>query len=160
MITQIVEATNKDQNWGKFLVGKFDQKEWSTASAITREYAPASTTPILYARGWADHHRFVMDIETGEGLMVAPGGSAYHDLQKHSIWCCPMFEPFLAWWYTKWPEIDVGTFPEIVQLDDAEFAMYGYRRPGPLGRKYADVVFTAHDLTEEDQEKIAGLLAP
>lgn len=125
MKTQIVEATNNDLNWGKFLVAKFDEQEWGHRSTI----AP-SVHPLLMARGWGSFHRLVLDIETGEGFIISPGGSAHADLQKKAVWVCPLLEPFLEWWYREWPAVDVGTFPAVVQLPDAEFMQFGYRRPG------------------------------
>lgn len=126
MITQIVEVINKNQNWGKFLIGKFNRDEWDRTTKI----GPPTSLPLLVQRGWATYHRLVLDIETGEAVMVSPGGSAHADLNKHQIWVCPMFEPFLEWWYKEWPAVDVGTFPDVVQLPDAEFQWAGYRRPG------------------------------
>ena len=71
----------------------------------------------------------VVDLETGEGAMFSPGGLAAADLQKHRIWVCPMFEPFLAWLY-KQDLSDLTKLPKHVDLPDAPFEMHGYRREG------------------------------
>ena len=80
MITKVIEATNGDQNWGKFLVGRFTPKEWNRRSAID---PPRS---LLQARGWPPKHNLVLDLQTREGAISAPGGHAGCDLKKHQIW--------------------------------------------------------------------------
>src|SRR5581483_9374539 len=79
-------------NWGKFMVARFDAEEWGRPSA----HPEAMKKSLLGQRGWAGHHILVVDLETGEGAMFRPGGLASADLNKHRVWVCPMFEPFLA----------------------------------------------------------------
>ena len=122
MITKIFEATNKDQNWGKFMVCRPDT-EWQYTSQVD----PGAL--LLRTRGWTREHVWVMDLQTGEGAYFKPGGLARADLNKHRIWVCPLFEPFLRWLYRQ-DLTELSALPDVVQLPDAEFAMYGYRRPG------------------------------
>lgn len=73
---------------------------------------------------------WVLDLQTGEGAFFRPGGYAAADLEKHRVWVCPLFEPFLEWLYRQ-DLTDLGQLPRLVELPDAEFAMRGYRRAGP-----------------------------
>lgn len=125
MKTRIIEASN-GFNWGKFMLGRFDS-EWERRPQIDGE---ASQMPLLRRCGWDNDHLMVVDLQTGEGAIFRPGGSAAADLNgKHKIWVCPLFEPFLAWLYRQ-PLADLDALPDVVQLDDAESAMHGYRRKG------------------------------
>lgn len=124
MNTRFVEATNGPRNWGKFMLGRFTEEEW-----LRRDVVGAHTS-LLAGRGWTVNHLLVFDLQTGEGAIFYPGGYAHADLQKHAVWVCPMFEPFLEWLYTQ-DLSDLDALPESVDLPDAEFAMAGYRRPGP-----------------------------
>jgi hypothetical protein len=121
--TKIIETTNGPRNHGKFLLGRFDG-EWSHPSAV------ASESLLLSLVGWGPEHLLVMDLQTGEGAIFRPGGSAKADLDKHAVWVCPLFEPFLEWLYRQ-DLGDLDKLPAHVDLPDAEFALYGYRRPGP-----------------------------
>ena len=125
MTPKIIEATNHPNgiNWGKFLVARFDQNEWTKRSDISK-------TPLLRSLGWSEEHLWVLDLQTGEGALFWPGGSAHHDLNKHQIWVCPLFEPFLTWLYQQ-DLTDLNKLPDIVVLRDAPSALAGYRRPGP-----------------------------
>jgi hypothetical protein len=124
MKTQIVEVTNGQRNWGKFLIGQFDEKEFARGSVLP---GYETKTPLVFQRGWGSDHFLVLDLETGEGAMFHIPGSATADLNKHQIWVCPMFEPFLEWLYANWKG---GDLPPLVDLPDAPFAMSGYRRKG------------------------------
>ena len=132
MKTKIIEGVQdleKPENWGKFLVGVLDE-EWARESRIS----PGQ--PLLRACGWWGPERlWVLDLQTGEGAYFSPGGMARADLEKHRIWVCPLYEPFLEWLYRQWNEcggkLDIDGLPDVVELPDAEFALYGYRRPGP-----------------------------
>lgn len=125
MITKFIEVTNGPRNWGKMMLGRFTPEEWSRKSIVSPEHF------LLWGRGWSRDHIFVLDLQTGEGGIFMPGGSARADLNKHKIWVCPMFEPFLEWLY-KQPDLsDLDKLPALVDLPEAEFQMSGYRRPGP-----------------------------
>lgn len=121
METKIIEATNGPRNWGKFMVCRFDG-EWSHRSAV-------DGLPLLRARGWAPDNVTVLDLQTGEGAIFRPGGLASADLQKHRVWVCPLFEPFLGWLYQQ-DLTDLQALPDLVDLPDAPFEWAGYRRPG------------------------------
>lgn len=122
MQTKFIEATQPThQNCGKFMLGRFDHDEWQRRSEI-------GGGGMLHERGWSEHHILVLDLQTGEGAMFYPGGLAKSDLEKHQIWVCPMFEPFLEWLY-KQDLSDLNALPAQVEIE-APFSMRGYRRPG------------------------------
>lgn len=123
MKVKFIEVTNQNRNWGKFLLGRFDS-EWEYESTI------APGTKLLAGRGWTPSHLLILDVQTGEGAIFSPGGSAAHDLNKHKIWVCPMYEPFLEWLYRQ-DLSDLDKLPAFLDLKDAPFEMYGHRRPGP-----------------------------
>lgn len=123
MITKIVEVTNNQLNWGKFMLLRFDEAEWKFRSTI-------SGMPLFQTIGWNPRSLWVLDLQTCEGAAFRPGGVASYDLKKHKIWVCPMFEPFLEWLYLQNLD-DLDKLPAMVNLPDAEFAFAGYRRQGP-----------------------------
>lgn len=120
MKTKIIEGTN-GFNWGKFLVGQYNSEEWAKRSEIDGSL-------LLRGRGWSEDHIWVMDLQTGEGLCVRHGGMAVADLNKHKVWVCPMFEPFLIWLYKQKID-DIDSLPSLVQLE-GESSLAGYRRAG------------------------------
>lgn len=123
MTTKFVEATDAtDFNWGKFAVCRFEPEEWMRKSALDSRY-------LLAARGWSWGSLLVMDLQTGEGAIFRPGGLASADLDKHKVWVCPMFEPFLTWLYQQ-DLTDLNALPSMVNLGDVPTAMAGYRRTG------------------------------
>lgn len=130
MKTKFIEATN-GFNWGKFAVSEFTNEEWHLRSNLPG----AEHERLLYGRGWDRAHLLVLDLQTGEGAIFRLGGSARADLQKHRIWVCPLFEPFLEWLYVVNGEVSVAgwldSLPGYIELPNAPSAMYGHRRPGP-----------------------------
>lgn len=131
MKTQFIEVTQGSEfNWGKFMVGQFDEEEWERQSMLPGH---EGMMPLLRGRGWAPLHFLVLDIETGEAAMFNKGGLASADLDKHRVWVCPMFEPFLEWLYVQ-DFKDVSELPRYVKLDTDIAAMAGYRRRGPDGQ--------------------------
>jgi hypothetical protein len=139
MKVKLIEATNfrlKPDgskayfNHGKFMLGRFDADEWRWKSIIDER---AGLDSLLLQRcGWTPNHILVWDIQTGEGAIFRPGGLASYDLNKHRVWVCPLFCPFLEWLY-KQDLSDLDKLPDFIELDvkDAPFALSGYRRPGP-----------------------------
>lgn len=129
MITKIIEATNNELNWGKFMLMRPDT-EWSRMAliALDGETLPPRI-PLLRQIGWDRHHLWVLDLQTGEGAWFMPGGHARADLNKHRIWVCPLFEPFLEWVYEQDLQ-DITKLPDIIDLPNAPFNFYGYRREG------------------------------
>lgn len=120
MRTKIVEATN-GFNWGKFLIGAFDV-EWSQPSAIST----LSSQLLLAQIGHGPGEILVLDLQTSEGAIFRHGGYARADLNKHKVWVCPLFEPFLAWLYLQ---PDPFAISDVVHLDTpGDYA--GYRREG------------------------------
>jgi hypothetical protein len=134
MQTAILEATNGRQNWGKFLIGVFDD-EWRREVKVDGD---AIGGHLLARCGWSRRHIWVADLQTGEGAIFLPGGDAASDLAKHRIWVCPLFEPVLSWLYGFIAEAQTDTWlsalPAAIDLPDAPFAMAGYRRSGPTGK--------------------------
>jgi hypothetical protein len=134
MKTKIIEGVQSLEtpgNWGKFLLGVPDE-EWRYESRVDSAYS----WPLLGKVGWTIDHLWVLDLQTGEGAFFRPGGSAHADLDKHRVWVCPLFEPFLEWLYDRYrenPRLDIGDLPDVAELPDAPFALSGYRRPGPGG---------------------------
>lgn len=128
MDTRFVEVTNGPNNWGKFAVCQFTVEEWQSRSAIDPKRS------LLAGRGWTPEHMLVLDLQTGEGAIFAPWGLASADLnQKHKIWVCPLFEPFLNWLYLRYRAGGMfETLPVHVDIPDAPFAMHGYRREGKV----------------------------
>lgn len=162
MKTKIIEARTKGMtgNWGKFLVGQFSS-EWNRKPAIDGEFEDAEANaafkrmPLLRLRGWSNKHIMVLDIETGEGAIFRHGGNARADLNKHRIWVCPLFEPFLSWLY-KQDVSNIDKLPDKVELD-AEFMWHGHRRPGPTGDghpEYHDPSFPERHCDNEFCRKI------
>jgi hypothetical protein len=135
METKFVEAGHGERpgNWGKFLVARFDAAEWTEPARY-----PGCDYPCLIAsQSWAEDMVWVMDLATQEGAGFMPGGLAEADLQRHQIRVCPLFEPFLVWLYefvaehaeTWWQDL-----PRTLDLPDADFVLFGYRRPGASRR--------------------------
>lgn len=126
MIRHFIEASNTicgGINWGKFRLTRFDREEWTTKSEL-------DGLPLLHSRGWTPEHLEVFDLQTGEGALFKPGGSASHDLRKHRIWVCPLFEPFITWLW-KQDVRDITKLPRFVELE-CDGAMTGERRIGPV----------------------------
>jgi hypothetical protein len=116
---EVVEATNF--NWGKFMLGRFTNEEWALRSSL-------DGGPLIQQRGWSPEHILVLDIQTGEGAVFMPGGLVRHDLnERHQIWVCPMYEPFMEWLY-KQDLADLSKLPSIINLGIVPTAMQGYRR--------------------------------
>jgi hypothetical protein len=126
MKIKFIEATNHPEgfNWGKFMLARFEAEDWAYRSALVDDHRL-----LLAGRGWTDNHLMVTDIQTGEGAIFKPGGLAQADLQKHKIWVCPLFEPFLVWLYRQ-DLSDLDKLPAVVKLPDAPSAYSGYRREG------------------------------
>ncbi len=123
MESKFIEVTNGTLNWGKFLLLRFDT-EWAQQSAV-----PGVNSGLLRSIGWNHQLIYVLDMQTREGAAFVPGGCVKADLDKHRIWVCPMYEPFLEWLY-KQPAGRLCDLPDHVDLPDAPFAMAGYRRKG------------------------------
>lgn len=127
MKIKIIEVTN-GFNWGKFLLARFDV-EWQYRSQLEDDDFGG---PLLFQLGWRPEHLWVLDLQTGEGALFRPGGLAKADLDKHRVWVCPMFEPFITkLWRMDLSDLDA--LPDVMELSeaDAPSGFRGYRRPGP-----------------------------
>src|SRR5213075_3514951 len=116
MLTKIVEATQGDgwTNHGKFMLMRFDEEEWARRSTV------GPPQPLLDGVcGWGPEHLWVLDLQTGEGACFRPGGYATAHLDKHAVWVCPLFEPFVDWlWGQVRAGVDPFDLPERVELPD------------------------------------------
>jgi hypothetical protein len=127
MKTKIVEVCQPElRNWGKFMVAQFDEAETSHISAVTH-------SPFLVEVGYGGDIRrwlWVFDLQTGEGAIfpVLNRGSVRHDLDKHKIWVCLLYEPFIGWLYQNY-DGDIDKIPNYLEIN-APDGLYGYRRPG------------------------------
>jgi hypothetical protein len=142
MITKFVEATNYGpelggMNWGKFMVGRFTEEEWGHQSEI-------GFGSLIGGRGWDKRHLLVLDLQTGEGAIFLPGGFARADLEKHKIWVCPMFKPFLEWLY-KQDLTDLSKLPALVKFTEEE-APSSFYAPRNIGR----------EVSEPAEEQVSG----
>lgn len=118
-------------NHGKFMVMKFSGDDLTERCQVMAEDYPQL---LIRGRGWdPDRHIIVFDLQTGEGAIFNPGGLAAADLEKHRVWVCPMFEPFLEWLYEQ-DLSDLDALPRVIELPDAPMSLSGYRRKGPEGR--------------------------
>jgi len=120
VISKFIEANNGPLNWGKFALLRWNERELRARSAVDGRF-------LVLGRGWTPAHVWVLDLQTGEGVCVRPGGNARVDLTKHQIWCCPLFEPFLEWLYHQ-DLSDLCSLPERVDLPRAPFEYFGWRR--------------------------------
>lgn len=123
MKTRILEATNGEQNWGKFLVGVFDDDEWAYRSVVDEN------APLLRGRGISDNHFWLLDLQTMEGAMFRGGGYAPGDLDKHRVHVCVLYEAMLTELHARWPW-QLDDLPALLDLPEVPAALYGYRRPG------------------------------
>jgi hypothetical protein len=120
--TVFIEATSPQGNHGKFMLARWEGEEWARRSPIHDHLQ-------LLACGHDPQHLLVLDLETCEGAVMRPGGYAHADLEKHAIWVCPLFEPFLEWLW-KQDCSDLDKLPKHVEVS-APLQFAGYRRPGP-----------------------------
>lgn len=134
MITKFIEATEVTNfNWGKFAVCRFESSEWARPSELRdlRDLSDAErprSVSLLRERGWTAENILVLDLQTGEGAIFRPGGSARNDLNdKHQVWVCPLFESFLCWLYRQ-DLADISALPSLINLGDVPTSMSGYRR--------------------------------
>jgi hypothetical protein len=116
-----IEATNGPQNWGKFMVGRFNE-EWTRKSEVGMRM-------LLSSIGWNSNAIIVFDLQTCEGAAFTPGGLASSDLNQRKISVSPLFEPFLEWLYQQ-DLSDLNKLPKLVDLPHAEFQHRSYRRSG------------------------------
>lgn len=124
MRTHIIEATNGPRNWGKFMLCFLTPSE-------LEHHSPVSEGRLFQDIGYNQRMVWIMDLQTQEGAAFYPGGSASADLDRHRIWVCPLFEPFLTWLYTqRLEDIYSCNLPHHIDLPTAEFYLSGYRRGG------------------------------
>jgi len=131
METVLIEATqsvngNRRANWGKFLVGRFDDREWKHESRLG---SVMGWSLLKQCGWWSPDTLVILDLQTGEGIIVRPRGDAQAELQKHPVRVCPLFGYFLAWLYAQ-DLTDLGKLPAVAELPDAPFRRDSYRLAG------------------------------
>jgi hypothetical protein len=123
--TRIVEATSLRGDWGKFLVGSFDDDEWVRLSRVSD-----SNMSLLAEIGYEHTSLLVVDLSTGEAAVFTPPerlstytaaqwqfmtrARATSDLTQHRIEVSPLFAPFLAWLYAQ---VSFDDLPDDVEFD-------------------------------------------
>jgi hypothetical protein len=132
MISHFIEGTN-DFNYGKFLLLRFDTSERQVRTALTGfEGHPLFT--FGGQRKLNPRMTLVVDLQTGEGAAFSLDPMSWTELgDKHRIWVCPMYEPFLRWLCQQGLDNgggDITALPRCVQLDEAESSLFGHRREG------------------------------
>lgn len=136
VIVHFIEVSNGG-NWGKFMLARLDESELALRSAL-----PGFDEPLLTGAGLRKFNAdttMVFDLQTGEGACFTLEGTPDYEvgeakvaLDAHSIWVCPMYEPFLAWLLTQGLERgkgDITKLPRYVELE-VPGAFAGYRREG------------------------------
>jgi hypothetical protein len=132
----------KGPNHGKFCVGRFDAADWAVRSIFDKNAS------LIRLCGWPPNFVWVFDLQTGEAAYVRPGGYARADLQKHRVWVCPMFEPFLEWLY-KQDLTDLSKLPSAVALPDAPFSFRGTRRLGTVEVNLEALIYVMAHVNDE-----------
>ena len=125
MKTKIIEASDTTQfNWGKFLVGRFDQ-EWERRSKVGLEVS------VIRSQGWGPEHIMVMDLSVGHAavFLPRPNGAPIVDVEDTGIYFCPLFRGFMEWLYLQ-DLVDLDSLPDYVELEPVHMVR------GPAPGKY------------------------
>lgn len=134
MIAHYIETYNSF-NWGKFVLLRHSPEDLHRRSALPGQ----ENASLLYGRKWDAEGTFITDLQTGEGCVFYLDGGADEQSRllnnKHQVWVCPMFEPFVRWLADTHPELargggDITSLPSVVELPLAPTSMAGYRREG------------------------------
>lgn len=149
MKTKIIEVTSPSKfNFGKFLIGDLGEL-WPVISEVD---APR---PVMRVCGWSKFHLLIVDLQTGEGFIRRMGGIPSADLNKHKVWVCPMYEPFLCW-LDQQDLSDIEKLPSHVELPQElagpHEAMSGFRRGGPTCINDIINLFTDRFVFQKQQE--------
>jgi hypothetical protein len=126
MKSKIIEVCQPQPiNWGKFMLAQFDYNETSYVSAVTN-------SPLLVEIGYGGDIAtwlWVFDLQTGEGAIfpVLNRGSIRHDLDKHKIQVCFLYEPLLEWLYQNY-DGDIDKIPGYLEID-APKGLQDHHRP-------------------------------
>lgn len=126
MRTKILEAT-QGLNFGKFLVGELDDSEIGRSSSVHHGRTTLEACGFADVSGW----RWVLDLQTREGVFVEMSRFGVRKLDQHQVWVCPLFEPTLHRLGELGP-VPVRELPDLLELsyDEAPFELFGYRRQG------------------------------
>jgi hypothetical protein len=140
MDTCFVEATN-GFNHGKFMVGRLTAEEAQATSNL-----PGLEGEWLFhnsggRRRFTPDRTLIVDLQTGEGCEFSlerhglphAEQASWELNDRHKIWVCPLFEPFVRWlavWASEHENWTIGQIPNLIDLKDAKFAFAGHRREG------------------------------
>ncbi len=138
MDTKFVEAGHGPDggNWGKFLVGRYTEDELAEPAQFP---GCEGSRRLVNLGGPGRQDIWVLDLQTGEGarfpIEFVRDVDVHHQLNKHRIWVCPLYEPFVAFLFgyignhqrTWW-----DTLPRTVEMPTAGIVVFGRRRPGPF----------------------------
>ncbi len=133
MKTHFIEATQRDDfNWGKFLLCQYEPADWAHPVHLPISKSLASQPQSLLRSRMRDPDGiWCLDIETNEGAYLRWGPRMHLDLNdKHQVWVCPMYEPFLEWLGSQHELGDITMLPHFLRLDTDFGAVAGYRRSG------------------------------
>lgn len=81
MQIKIIEASQDDALYGKFLVGRFEE-EWRRAALLT------GVSSLLKQEGWGPEHTLVLDLSrpgVGAIFAVKPNGYPKNDLERKRL---------------------------------------------------------------------------
>ena len=122
MKTKIIEASDRDKfNWGKFMLGRFDD-EWKTRARVGQleldDDAPGEGPCLLRSQGWGPEHILIMDLSVGHAAIFLPrrAGAPRVDVENTGIYFCPLFRGFMEWVYQQ-DLADLDSLPDYVELE-------------------------------------------
>lgn len=122
MQTRIIEAVVGQALWSTFLVGIPDT-ELRCISQVDGARLFRMEQPGSF---------MLFDLFTKEGAWFSPVGYARHDIQRHSIWTSPLFEPFLTWLRAQFKAgVALNDLPALVEFP-MEQATSSERHGGPM----------------------------
>ena len=79
METKIIEATQDNVFYGKFLLGRFTE-EWRRPALVDDKRS------LLHNEGWGPDHILILDLSRpGNGSIFRPGGYVQYDLRKRRM---------------------------------------------------------------------------
>ncbi len=145
MDIRLIEAgqtLEEGPNWGKFLVGRFEEDEWNYPSVITGEPLLRSLGPTKTPRRdpYTTANILVLDLQTGEGFFTRASQTprqrewecaldrAFEELANHAVHTCVIFPWFLAHLYTLEDPLACHAFVELPQAPLGFVGARGARR--------------------------------
>lgn len=150
MISHFVEVTHGTEmgNWGKFQLLQLQIEDVTYQSEVHKQMGESA--PLLRQIGFQRNYIWFLDLQTLEGVAMPPpnGDAATHVkyyLDKHQIWVCLLYEPFVSWFWQQGFK-SIKECPPLVELPDAPGGLHGYRRGGPDYQRLREVTKIVSDL--------------